>query len=226
MKQEAERLNDCWNRIGVWAHSVTRCDRLREVVHCRNCEVFVSAGKQIFERPLPPGYRQENLASLASTEAVGQQDSVSIIVFRLGSELFSLPASVFETVTESRPVHRLPHVNNPFVKGVANIAGEVCLCHSLMTVLGVNPEDHGASVEARHIYKRLIVVNLDGGRYVFPVDEVKGMARYQPAQLKPPPATIEDDIRQLIRGTFRHQGDRVAVLDVERLHRLLHGGSL
>jgi len=226
MKQDGERLHDCWNRMGVWAHGVTRCERLQEVVHCRNCEVFVAAGKQIFERQLPPGYQQENLASLASTEAISHQDSVSIIVFRLGSEHFSLPANVFETVTESRPVHRLPHVNNPYVKGVVNIAGEVCLCHSLRKVLAVDPADHASTQKALHIYKRLIVVNLDEGRYVFPVDEVKGMARYQPEQLKSPPATIEDEIRQLIRGTFRHQGERVAALDVERLHRLLHAGSL
>jgi len=226
MKQEAEKLDDCWNRIGVWAHSVARCERLKEVVHCRNCEVFVAAGKQIFERELPPGYRQENLAILAGADTVSHQDYISIIVFRLGAEYFSLPANVFEAVTESRPVHRLPHVNSPYVKGVANISGEVCLCHSLMTVLAVDVCCDEAGEKERHVYKRLIVVNLDEGRYVFPVDEVKGMARYRPAQLKSTPATIDDEIRQLILGTFQHEDDRVAVLDVDRLHRILHAGSL
>lgn len=226
MKRDGEEVQDCWNRIGVWSHAVTRCERLPEVVHCRNCEIFVAAGKQIFERELPAGYQRENLVSLAGTDTTSCQDSVSIIIFRLGAEYFSLPANVFETVTESRSVHRLPHVNNPFVKGVVNISGEVCLCHSLMTVLAVNSGEQEPVEKARHIDKRLIVVNLEEGRYVFPVEEVKGMARYRPAQLKSPPATINDDIRQLIRGTFRHQGDRVAVLDVERLHCLLHVGSL
>ncbi len=226
MKQGDEKARDCWNRVGVWAHAVTRCERLQEVVHCRNCEIFVAAGKQIFERALPPGYRQENLVSLASTGTISPQDSVSIIVFRLGDEHFCLPANVFEAVKEARPVHRLPHVKNPFVKGVVNIAGKVCLCHSLRTVLAVNSRDHDPAGKSRHSYKRLIVVNLDAGRYVFSVDEVKGMARYRPEQLKSPPATIGDEVRQLIQGTFQHQGERVAVLNVARLHHLLHAGSL
>lgn len=225
MKQDSEKLYDCWNQIGVWSQAAKRCERLQEVVHCRNCEVFVAAGKQIFERQLPAGYQQENLASLAGADQVSPQDSVSIIVFRLGREYFCLPASVFETVSELRPVHRLPHVNNPHIKGVVNIGGEVCLCHSLMTVVGVTACDSEPADRARHVYKRLIVVNLDGGRYVFPVDEVEGMARYRPAQLKSPPATIDDEIRHLIRGTFLHRDKRVAVLDVGRLHRLLQGGS-
>ncbi len=225
MKEETEKLDDCWNRVGVWAHSVSRCERLKDVVHCRNCEVFIAAGKQILERELPSGYQQENLAILVGTDTTSHQDCVSIIVFRLGSEYFSLPADVFEIVTESRPVHRLPHVNSPYVKGVVNISGEVCLCHSLMTVLAVDACWDEPEEKERHVYKRMIVVNLDEGRYVFPVDEVKGMARYRPAQLKSAPATIDDEIQQLIRGTFQYGDDRVAVLDVDGLHRMLHVGS-
>ncbi len=225
MKEETEKLDDCWNKIGVWAHSIACCERLKEVVHCRNCEVFVEAGKQIFERELPPGYQQENLSILVDADTVTHQDSVSIIIFRLGVEYFSLPAKVFETVTESRPVHRLPHVNNPYVKGVVNIAGKVCLCHSLTTVLAVDAccDESGKKKEKeRHAYKRLIVVNLGEGRYVFPVDEVKGMAGYRPAQLKPAPATVDDEIQLLIRGTFQNDSERIAVLNTDELHRMLH----
>ena len=222
MKEETANLDDCWNRIGVWAHSVTCCERLNEVVHCRNSAVFVDAGKQIFERELPPGYQQENLTILAGAETVTHQDCVSIIIFRLGSEYFSLPANVFETVTESRPVHRLPHVNNPYVKGVVNISGKVCLCHSLLAVLAVDACGDECGEKEWHAYKRLIVVNLGEGRYVFPVDEVKGMARYRPAQLISAPATINDEIQPLIRGIFQDENERVAILNTDELHRMLH----
>ncbi|VAX05167.1 hypothetical protein MNBD_GAMMA20-1818 [hydrothermal vent metagenome] len=222
MKKETEKPDDCWNKIGVWAYSSIRCERLQEVVHCRNCEVFVAAGKQIFEQELPPGYQQENLAILADVDTVTDQDCVSIIVFRLGVEYFSLPANVFETVTESRPVHRLPHVNSPYVKGVVNVSGKVCLCHSLMTVLAVDACCDEFGEKERHAYKRLIVVNFGEGRYVFPVDAVKGMASYRPEQLKPAPATIDDEIRPLILGTFQDENDRVVVLNTDELHRMLY----
>ncbi len=225
MKGETENLDGCWNSVGVWAHAVTRCERLKEVVHCRNCAVFVDAGKQIFERALPSGYQQENLTILAGADTVTHQDCVSIIVFRLGSEYFSLPANVFETVTESRPVHRLPHVNNPYVKGVVNISGKVCLCHSLLAVLAVDAGGDAYGENDRQAYKRLIVVKFGEGRYVFPVDEVKGMARYRPVQLTSAPATVNDTIRPLIRGIFQDEGERIAVLNTDELHRMLHASE-
>ena len=36
-----------------------RCPRLDEVIHCRNCEVFTQAGRNLLERALPEEYKEE-----------------------------------------------------------------------------------------------------------------------------------------------------------------------
>jgi len=225
MSEETTRADDCWNRIGVWSTAGSRCERLGEVVHCRNCEVFVAAGRRLFERESPPGYLRENLAALVREEDTANRDSLAIMVFRLGVEFFALPVDVLEAVTESRPVHRLPHVNDPFVKGVVNISGEVCLCHSLKSILGTASAPHAAEEGGRHVYRRLIVIRISGVRYIFPVDEILGMSRYQRNALRATPATIGREIRHLFKGAFRAEGDRVAVLDTDALHRFLHRGA-
>lgn len=225
MSDDRTDVDDCWNRIGVWSKTGASCERLPEVVHCRNCPVFIAAGRTIFEREPPAGYLQENLAAFADAGTAVDRDSLGIMVFRLGVEYFALLAEVFEAVTEARPVHRLPHVSNPFVKGVVNISGEVCLCHSLHAALAVATVHNIGDEEDRHVYRRLVVTRIADARYVFPVDEIKGMHRYRKDDLKAAPATIDNEIRQLIRGTFSLDGETVAVLDDDGLHRIFHAGA-
>lgn len=219
MNAETRAGQDCWNRIGVWSAAGASCERLAEFIHCRNCDVFIAAGRQIFERESPLEYQQENLSVLAETPADGAHDRVGVIIFRLGRELFALPSSVFESITESRSIHRLPHIKSPYIRGVVNISGEICLCHSLSSVLDVEMLNEAPS--ERHVYRRIAVIRIEGDRYVFPVDEVRGMLQYRTDTLKTPPATISDEIKQLVRGAIHFEGDDIAVLDADRLHRLL-----
>ena len=157
MTDEAIQINDCWNSIGVWSKSGASCERVKDVIHCRNCEVFIAAGRLIFERESPLAYQQENLSLLAATENPVDQDTIGVIVFRLGNELFALPSGVFELITESKHIHRLPHMKSPYIKGVVNISGEVCLCHSFMAVLDVDANADEPATTNQHVYKRIVV---------------------------------------------------------------------
>ena len=46
--EDARAIDDCWNRIGVYGDK--SCERLREHVHCRNCEVHAAAAVRLLER--------------------------------------------------------------------------------------------------------------------------------------------------------------------------------
>ncbi len=223
---DARKINNCWNHIGVWAESGATCERLSDAIHCRNCEMFIAAGRLIFERESTLEYQQENLAVFAACEPVVEGESAVVIVFRLGVELFALPTSVLEVITDSKPVHRLPHMKSSHIKGVVNISGEICLCHSLMAVLDVDACIEKGESAGRHVYVRLIVVRINNARYVFPVDEIKGMTDFQVASLRVAPATITDKVKQLVNGAFKYEGQDVAVLDADKLYRLLNNGLL
>lgn len=222
---QSDETPDCWNRIGVWGTESPRCEHLAEVVHCRNCEVFVAAGRQIFERPLPAGYLEEQRRQLAgeeTSEAAGSGESV--IAFRLGVEWFALPTAVFEAITEARPVHRLPHVAAGYVQGVVNIGGEVRLCHALASLLEAG--EAAPAEDGKQIYRRLLVVRLGGEGYVFPADEVLGLLRYRREQLRPPPATIAEVTRRRLRGSLEAAGRTLVVLDEAAIHQALSQGHL
>lgn len=221
MTDESLQIDDCWNSIGVWSRSGGSCERIKDVIHCRNCDVFIAAGRLIFERESPLAYQQENLAVLAASGTIADGDSVGIIVFRLGAELFALPSGVFELITELKHIHRLPHMKSPYIKGVINISGEVCLCHSFMAVLDIDANVDEPVTDKQHVYKRIAVVRIDGNRYVFPVDEVKGITTYQRVNLKSPPATISEEIKNLVKGAIHMDGDEIAILDAGNIHQLL-----
>ncbi|HTJ92190.1 MAG TPA: chemotaxis protein CheW [Pararobbsia sp.] len=46
-------LDDCWNRIGVQGDRT--CERLTDVVHCRNCSVYAHAAMSLLDRPRADG---------------------------------------------------------------------------------------------------------------------------------------------------------------------------
>ena len=49
----------CWGSIGVWGDDRPRCSVLEAVLHCRNCEIFENAGRELLDRDLPEAYGVE-----------------------------------------------------------------------------------------------------------------------------------------------------------------------
>lgn len=217
---------DCWRRIGVWGSVFPRCDQLAEVIHCRNCTVFVEAGRGVFERKVPTAYRDEWTTKLLKEDVRESRATVGAFVFRLEDEWFSLPAKDIDGVFEFKAIHRLPHVNNPQIAGVANIGGEILVCYSLDTILEVSKRNKPDKRELKpHVksFRRFMVVKLNGNRYVFSVDEVRGMTRYDPASLKSAPATIGDSARKFTLGTFALDSVDVTVIDGTAFGLMLEG---
>ena len=112
-----------------------------------------------------------------------------------------------------RPVHSLPHRNKGAVLGLVNVRGELLICISLAALLGLETvkDDHRAS------HNRLMVVNRDGCRFVFPVDEVHGAHRYDPRTLKAVPATVAKSTPTYTGGVLAWQEKSVGCLDDEAL---------
>lgn len=212
---------DCWRRIGVWGSVFPRCEQLAEVIHCRNCAVFITAGRSVFERRLPGNYRDHWTRKLLGEEVKESKETVSGFVFRVGGEWFSLPASAIDAIAEHKAIHRLPHNNNKLIAGLANIRGEIQLCYSLESIFSIRTQDKHDSKPQKKTFRRFMVTTLGGRQYVFSVDEVRGMVRYDPAHITPPPATISDTSRKYINGTFDLDAIGITAIDAQALaHRL------
>ncbi|MCY3020930.1 MAG: chemotaxis protein CheW [Planctomycetota bacterium] len=209
---EAVRSSDCWQTVGLSGDG--SCEKLKEVVHCRNCETFAAAGRRLLDRPPPEGYLDVWTRVLAEEKSAQHGNELAVLVFRLGQEWLALPARLLKQVTHPRAPHRIPH-HSGAVAGMANVDGELHLCVSLQALLKIErPEAERQSDLAQ---RRLIVVGKEGDDWVFAVDEVWRVVSLDPSALQTPPVTLAKSLENYMRGVVELDGRRVAVLDEELL---------
>lgn len=220
--KKSRNSNNCWSTIGVWGGAQEKCDRLSEVVHCRNCEVFSMAGRGVFESKPPAGYLSEWQEKISKEKTEREKGDVGVMVFRLGKEWLSLPAENFQEIVEERNIHKIPHNEGLHILGIVNIGGEINTCYSLMNLLkideDVNKKEGGL--------ERLIVIVINGDRFVLPVCEVSGLARYSSNDLLQTPAALGKKMGTYLLGMFKIQKRQVAALNVEQIYRGLEGVGL
>jgi chemotaxis-related protein WspD len=211
----APDVDACWTRIGIAGDG--SCAELRRVVHCRNCEVYAHAGRQLLDQCPPPGYLEQWATQLAAVEAETDIATLSVVIFRLGAEYFALPAAAFVEVVEVRAAHRIPHRANDTLLGLVNIGGELQLCVSLAALLGTEPAG-SADTGGR---PRLAVIERAADRWVFPVDELLAIERIAQRALSAPPATIARDATALTTALFTWRDTTIALLDADLLFAAL-----
>jgi chemotaxis-related protein WspD len=227
-EQSPSLLDDCWNRIGVFGDR--SCPELLSCVHCRNCQVYSAAGRSLLER-LPPGdYLQEWTAVLAETKrgsdsstlsadgsVVRSDQSLSVMIFRLASELFALPVGVFLEVSAPFVVHSVPRRTNELFLGMVNVRGEIMLAASLTKLLGLSLQASGAA----HAAGRMAVAGAPEGKWVFPIDEIYGIYLFNRDDVKPAPVVITNADHSYACGVFQWQNRSVALLDPDRIFQAL-----
>jgi chemotaxis-related protein WspD len=196
----------CWNTIGVWGSELPRCPRLEQVVHCRNCDVFATAGREVLERAHSSETLRENARRLAEPSPEREALSDSWMVFRLGEEWLALPTRCFEEVIANRPIHSIPHRSGGVVLGLANYRGRLELCCSLQRLLGVAADQDDGCI---------VVLTTPSGRLVLaPVAKVLGMRRY-------PQDVISHKALAYLSGIVDLDGRRVGLIDPTLLFEAL-----
>jgi len=221
-KQE-QGVHDCWNRSGVWGAG--DCPELERVMHCGNCRSYSRAGRLLLDREPPEGMRREWTELVAAGKERQKEGHISAFLFRIGAEWFGLATAHFLEVLEERPVHSIPHRSGPVLKGLVNVRGELQLCLSLAALLEVNPGGDGGAEDREKRAGRMLFVQSDGARLVFPVTEVYGGHRYLPEELLDAPATLAGTAGDYTKGILSWKGAHVSILDegplFERIARSL-----
>jgi len=145
------------------------------------------------------------------------------MTFRLGAEYFGLPVRSCKEVVEARFIHSLPHHPHAAVLGVANVRGVLLICISLSMVLRLPPG--GGAQETREgsgsAAARLLVIESVTGPVAIPVDEVCGVSRYHPHDLKPVPTTLAKTGVSHSQGVLVLAQRSIGVLDVDRLSQTI-----
>ena len=215
--REMAPAEECWKHIGVMGNGT--CPELDAVVHCRNCPVFVAAGKRLFEREPPDDYVREQTRLLAQEEAAETTDAVAVAIFQIGEEWLAFDVGVVLEVCGARAVHRIPHRSNERLLGLVNIRGELQLCICLGSLLGIAPAERPEPGSSG----RLLVAEHRGQRWVFSVGEVAGIHRIAVDRFTDLPSTVANSPERFSRAVFTWEERSVGYLAEDRLFESLEG---
>jgi len=211
-----QKEDGCWKRIGVWGREGPRCPELERVVHCRNCRVFTRAGRNLLDRDLPKEHREESGQVLAAKKVEEPIGTISVVVFCIGGEWLALPSHLFVEIIEGGSIHSIPHRKDRVLLGISNVHGEIQLCVSLKQLIGLDEGDEN-SMKSRKPHPRMMVVGKDEDRWVFPVDEIRGVHRVHPNQFQNVPVSVSKSKSTFTKGVFKWKDLLVAFLDDELL---------
>lgn len=214
MKSESDASKSrCWSEIGVFGTAA--CPELAVFGHCRRCPEYAAAGRDLLDRPIPEGLLDERAAVMARGKEEEYSRPLSVMVFRVAGELLALETRCFQQVAEMAVVRRLPLRSNRIFRGVVHIHGELHLCFSLSGLLDLTVEERGG--EEQQVFPRLMIIKKEGARFVFPVDEIKGVARIAREELQDLPVTVAKGPRRLTKGLFYLDGVHVGLLSEDDL---------
>jgi chemotaxis-related protein WspD len=215
------KLNDCWNKIGVWGNR--ECRELKKVIHCRNCTVYSSAAAQLLGAELPEDYLEGWTRHFATPQKIESRKMQAALIFRIGAEWLALSPNNLQEIAEVCPIHSVPRGRNSTLLGLANIRGELLVCIALDRVLGLEKKGPEKSSSKRTLYRRMVVAAREGSRFVFPVEEVDGIHWFDPTELKGVPPTVAKAQATYIKGNLLWQNKSVGCLNDRLLFDTLDG---
>jgi chemotaxis-related protein WspD len=207
---DAQQIDDCWNRIGI--HGDKSCPLLAEHIHCRNCAVYASAAVRLLDRYALD--RQH--APMHYSESLGRVESRSLVLFRLGDEWLALATRCLVEVAPVQAVHSLPHQRSRALRGVANVRGALVPCLALEELLGIDTE-HVAPAASARVMPRMLIIAIDGGSVVVPVEEVDGIHRIDLVELEQASTATTQAGARFTQGVLPFRQRSVRLLDDKAL---------
>lgn len=212
------KINDCWNTIGVWGDVSPRCERLKELIHCHNCDIYSKAGSALLSRPAESSYLAEWQENLSKPRQDINIRLKSALVFRMGDEWFALASNFVKEITHCDKHHSLPHRKNHVLRGLVNVRGDLLLNVSLGYLFKINKSE----TSSKYTNERYVVIEDNEEQFAFPVTEVREIIHYDMEDIQATPSTINKDTSCFIKGIIRHKNTDVGILDSDLVFTALH----
>ncbi len=205
-----QSITHCWRKIGVYAgdHS---CPRLREVVHCRNCDVFAAAARSVLLREV----EQVEAISTGSSEVVASARNALLV--RIGGIGIGLPAKRVVEIAADAPLRRVPHRNGRAIAGLINVRGHLHLALALTRILALEGNEPEPGAQARIVLLDAIA----GAPVAFRVERVLGVHGFASADLGPVPETLPPLLADMASAVGHAGEEHFLLLDDAKLSRAL-----
>lgn len=131
--------------------------------------------------------------------------------FFLKDQFFGVPVQQVQEVIRFQEMTRVPLVPQ-VIRGLINLRGQIVMALDLRRRFGINDR-------AESQLPMNVVVRTDDGPVSFLVDEIGDVLEAEEESLERPPATLQGEARELVRGVYKLRGQLMLVLDTERAVR-------
>lgn len=172
-------------------------------------DVEMNEGLAALSQTVSPSPLSKGLSSTARERV--EANAERFVVFFMSGARYALPiAEVLEMANVPRTT---PLPNAPdFIRGVANLRGEVLAVVDLRTLLALD-------TTADLLRERMIVVRSPQTDAVagLIVDSVRGLARLGASQIVQPSSPVEDRVADFLQGVASHEDQVLNVLDTRKL---------
>jgi len=167
---------------------------------------------RLFERPLPPGYRDELQELMSAEPPKPDPQEGSALLFRLGPLRLALPVQAAFAISPVLHVARIPHRSGTVLLGLIAFRGEILPCCSIATLLNVTQEETGAA--------RMVILQESQGRlWATPVDAIVGIRIFPQASISQPDAPLAP---HWLNGSFSDDSKVYHRLDTGNLFRQIN----
>lgn len=143
--------------------------------------------------------------------------TLSLLVFRLGEELFALKTDYVKEVAKIRAVHHIPNRSGDILLGLVNLNGELQLCVALHRFLGIAAAPAPLKDKDPHHQERMVAIAKEAELWVFPVDGIEGIFNADLSLIENVPVNIKKSAVNYIKGILKMEGKTVGLLDDELL---------
>lgn len=176
-----------------------------------------TGASRLLNRPSPEGYLEQWGEVLSQAKEAEQQDLSSVLIFRLKNEWFGISTKKCKEITESRTIHTVPNRTDNIFLGIVNIRGELQLCTSLHSLLGIEDKEDFEKTLNTRVYKRMALLDVKENIFVFPVDEVFGVHYYSDQEVTETPSNL--DKSKYILGIVPYREIHIAILNADAIYQ-------
>jgi chemotaxis-related protein WspD len=176
----------------------------------------------LFDRPLPPGYRDELKSLIAERPADPARRAGSTLLFQLGDLRLALPVRIASAVAPVLHIARVPHRSGTVLLGLVAFRGDILPCCSLARLLDVSQ----VPVQAQSNTARTLILEESPGRlWAVPIDGVLGVreSSLQTSEEAAAPAAKWQWVRSSFHDNAGHDKSSIYhLLDHEVLFRQIN----
>ena len=182
----------------------------------------IKSANSLLDRTPPAELIEEWTADLASPKNFSEaEDLMAVIVFRCNQQWSALSAHIFDCVCTPRPIRTVPLRTGDAFRGLVNIDGELSLCVSLPTILGI--ADEGEYQTGLLTTRRLCLIRCERERVAFEVDELLGHRSIPRNSFTSVPENLAGNSNSYTESYCTLEGKLIALLNINKLSASLRG---